>query len=133
MRVLVVTGIWPPDVGGPASHAPELADFLRGRGHEVEVVTTAGAAPAEQPYPVFWVDRASPRGVRHARCVALIRERARAADVVYATSMLGRAALGAALASRPVVVKLVADEAYERARRRGRAAPEAAARRSGAR
>jgi glycosyltransferase involved in cell wall biosynthesis len=37
MRVLIVTGIWPPDVGGPASHAPELAEFLRARGHEVEV------------------------------------------------------------------------------------------------
>ena len=24
MRVLVVTGIWPPDVGGPATHAPEV-------------------------------------------------------------------------------------------------------------
>lgn len=119
MRVLVVTGIWPPDVGGPASHAPELADFLRGRGHELEVVTTADSEPAERPYPVHWVDRASPRGVRHARCVALIRARARRADVVYATSMLGRASLGAALARRPVVVKLVADEAYERSKRLG--------------
>ncbi len=25
VRVLVVSGIWPPDVGGPASHAPEVA------------------------------------------------------------------------------------------------------------
>ena len=26
MNVLVVSGIWPPDVGGPASHAPEVAE-----------------------------------------------------------------------------------------------------------
>ena len=119
MRVLVVSGIWPPDVGGPASHAPELCSFLLEKGHEVDVVTTAGAAPAARPYPVRWVDRASPRGVRHVRCIALVRRRAAHADVVYATSMLGRASLGAALAQRPVVVKLVADEAYERARRFG--------------
>jgi len=50
---------------------------------------------------------------------AWIRERATHADVVYATSMLGRAVLGSSLARRPVVVKLVADEAYERARRWG--------------
>ena len=31
MRVLVVSGIWPPDVGGPASHAPEVAAFLLAR------------------------------------------------------------------------------------------------------
>ena len=119
MKVLIVSGIWPPDVGGPASHAPELADFLLGRGHSVEVVTTADAPPAKQPYEVRWVDRAAPAGVRHARVAAWIRDRATHADVVYATSMLGRAVLGSSLARRPVVVKLVADEAYERARRWG--------------
>ena len=30
LKILVVSGIWPPDVGGPASHAPEVAAFLRG-------------------------------------------------------------------------------------------------------
>jgi glycosyltransferase involved in cell wall biosynthesis len=119
LRVLIVSGIWPPDVGGPASHAPELAEFLLGRGHAVEVVTTADAQPAGQAYEVRWVDRAAPAGVRHARVAAWIRERATHNDVVYATSMLGRAVLGSTLARRPVVVKLVADEAYERARRWG--------------
>jgi len=114
-----VSGIWPPDVGGPASHAPELATFLLERGHGVEVVTTADAAPASQAYQVRWVNRGQPRGVRHARVIAVIRERAAHADVVYATSMLGRASLGATLTRRPIVVKLVADEAYERARRLG--------------
>ena len=119
MKVLIVSGIWPPDVGGPASHAPELAAFLLDRGHAIEVVTTAEAAPASEQYQVRWVSRAQPRGVRHARALAVIRDRAADADVVYATSMLGRAALGATLARRPIVVKLVADEAYERARRLG--------------
>ena len=119
MRVLIVSGIWPPDVGGPASHAPELAGFLLARGHSVEVVTTADAQPAKQPYEVRWVDRAAPAGVRHARVAAWIRERATHADVVYATSMLGRAVAGSSLARRPIVVKLVADEAYERSRRFG--------------
>ncbi len=119
MKVLIVSGIWPPDVGGPASHAPELAAFLLGRGHAVEVVTTADAPPAKQAYEVRWVDRAAPAGVRHARVAAWIRERATHSDVVYATSMLGRAVLGATLGRRPVVAKLVADEAYERARRWG--------------
>jgi glycosyltransferase involved in cell wall biosynthesis len=119
VKVLIVSGIWPPDVGGPASHAPELAEFLLARGHGVEVVTTADAPPAGERYQVRWVSRAQPRGVRHARALAVIRDRAADSDVVYATSMLGRASLGAALARRPIVVKLVADEAYERARRLG--------------
>lgn len=119
MRVLAVSGIWPPDVGGPASHTPELADFLQRRGHGVEVVVTAGAPPAPESYPVRFVSRRLPVGVRHAAVASLIARRARANDVVYATSMLGRGSLGAALARRPVVVKLVSDDAFERARRRG--------------
>jgi glycosyltransferase involved in cell wall biosynthesis len=119
VNVLIVSGIWPPDVGGPASHAPEFASFLLERGHGVEVVTTADAAPESKPYQVRWVNRAQPRGVRHARVIAVIRAQAASADVVYATSMLGRASLGSLLAHRPLVVKLVADEAYERARRLG--------------
>ena len=63
VKVVIVSGIWPPDVGGPASHAPELADFLHGRGHEVRVVTTADAAPAPRPYPVDWTARGATRRV----------------------------------------------------------------------
>ena len=119
MRVLIVSGIWPPDVGGPASHAPEFASFLLGQGHEVEVVVTADAAPAPESYPVHHVSRRIPPGARHLAVASLVGRFARRNDVVYATSMLGRASLAGAVSRRPLVVKLVADEAYERARRRG--------------
>jgi glycosyltransferase involved in cell wall biosynthesis len=48
-----------------------------------------------------------------------VRSRAEANDVVYTTGMFGRSALGAALARTPYVVKLTADPAFERSRRRG--------------
>ncbi len=118
MRVIVVSGIWPPDSGGPASHAPALADFLAERGHLVEVVTTASAGPERRTYPVLWANRKSP--LRHLRAALLVRRAARRADVVYATSMIRRAAIGARLARRPLVVKLVSDEVFERATRSGR-------------
>ena len=113
-----MSGIWPPDPGGPASHAPALADFLARRGHGVEVVTTASTAPAARQYPVRWASRRSP--LRHVRAALLVRAAARKADVVYATSMIRRAAIGARLARRPLVVKLVSDEVFERATRGGR-------------
>jgi glycosyltransferase involved in cell wall biosynthesis len=119
VNVVIVSGIWPPDVGGPASHAPELADFLRARGHGVEVVTTAAEPPPAAGYPVRAVSRSLPVGLRHARVAALIARRARSADVVYATSMISRAGAGSAIARRPLVLKLVADAAYERAKRQG--------------
>ena len=120
MRVVLVSGIWPPDVGGPSSHAPALAAALLEAGHEVEVVTTADVAPESRPYPVRWVARSRPAPLRHLAVVREVASAARDADRVYATTMVRRAALGAALARRPLVVKLVADEAFERERRSGR-------------
>ncbi|HVH51199.1 MAG TPA: glycosyltransferase [Gaiellaceae bacterium] len=117
MNVLVVSGIWPPDVGGPASHAPDVAEFLHGRGHRVEVVTTASAPPELRDYPIRWVSRALPKGVIHLRTAVEVTRRAGAADVVYTTGMFGRSAAGSAAARTPYVVKLTADPAFERARR----------------
>jgi glycosyltransferase involved in cell wall biosynthesis len=119
VKVLIVTGIWPPDVGGPASHAPEVAEFLLGRGHEVEVVTTADAPPPARAWPVRAVSRSHRPGVRHVRGASLVHQRARENDVVYTTGMFGRSSFGSVLARKPYVVKLTADPAFERARRRG--------------
>jgi glycosyltransferase involved in cell wall biosynthesis len=120
VKVVVVSGIWPPDVGGPASHAPAVAAALLDAGHEVAVVTTADRAPGARPYPVRWVSRAKGAPFRHLAVVREVARAGRGADRVYATTMVRRGALGAALARCPLVVKLVADEAYERERRSGR-------------
>jgi len=120
VKVVVVSGIWPPDVGGPASHAPALADALLAAGHAVEVVTTAVAAPEARVYRVGWVSRTRPAPLRHLAVVREVARAARSADRVYATSMVRRASLGASIARRPLVVKLVSDEAFERAVRAGR-------------
>lgn len=119
MRVLLVTGIWPPDVGGPATHGPELARFLGGRGHAVEVVTMGDGEPSERPCPVHVVPRSRPFPARYGSVALETARRGRRADAVYASATYAAAAAGAALVRTPLVVKLVSDPAYERARRWG--------------
>jgi glycosyltransferase involved in cell wall biosynthesis len=119
MKVLVVSGIWPPDVGGPASHAPDVARFLQSHGHQVEVVVTAAAEPAAEPFSVRWASRSRPIGIRHVDSLLMIWRHARAADVVYSTGMFGRSGIAAAVARRPLVLKLTGDPAFERLRARG--------------
>ena len=116
----MVSGIWPPDAGGPASHAHALSDFLSDRRHVVNVVTTASSTPHAEAYPVSWIPRSSPAGLRHLRAAVAIWRGARPMNVVYATSMVRRAAVAATLARRPLVVKLVSDEVFEREQREGR-------------
>src|SRR3954453_7277313 len=119
MRVVFLTGIWPPDIGGPATHGPDFAAFLRDRGHDVRVVTMADSAPTERPVPVEAVSRTRPFVVRYPQVALAGRRLARRADVVYATATYAAAAVAAATARTPLVAKLVSDPAYERARRYG--------------
>ncbi len=117
MRVAFLTGIWPPDIGGPATHGPDFATFLRDRGHSVHVVTMGDSEPTELPVPVESIARGRPFVVRYPLVAATGFRLARRADVVYATATYAAAAVAAA--RRPLVAKLVSDPAYERARRYG--------------
>jgi glycosyltransferase involved in cell wall biosynthesis len=96
-----------------------VAAFLLARGHQVEAVITADAAPAREKYAITWVSRSLPPGIRHVVGAFSIARRAASSDVVYSTGMLGRSAFGSRLARTPIVMKLTADPAFERARRWG--------------
>jgi glycosyltransferase involved in cell wall biosynthesis len=120
MRVVFLTGIWPPDVGGPATHGPDFAQFLRDNGHDVDVVTMADGEPTERPVPVHVVPRSRPFPVRYPQVALEGLRYGRAADVIYATATYAAAAAAAAAARTPLVAKLVSDPAYERAVRYGR-------------
>lgn len=124
MKIVLTTGIFPPDIGGPASYIPRIGAALVDRGHEVEVVTLADAeaiaAPRAFPFPVHRVPRAMPRAARMIRTVRTIKALARSSDVMLANGLHLESALAARLARRPAVVKVVGDTIWERARHAGR-------------
>ena len=118
MRILVVTGIFPPDRGGPASYVPRIATALLARGHSVEVICLSDSAAQDDSGCGFRVHRIR-RGLFFP-CRVLLTAFAiwRAAlrhDLVYVNGLGAESALGAALAGRPTVHKIVGDYAWERA------------------
>ena len=119
MRILLLTGIWPPDVGGPATHGPDVARFLMERGHAVRALTMGDGEPTDTPCPVDVVSRSLPFPVRYGLVATRGARAARSADVVYATATYAAAAIAVTTARVPLVAKLVSDPAYERAVRYG--------------
>lgn len=117
MRIAFLTGIWPPDVGGPATHGPDFARFLVARGHAVHVVTMGDGEPSERPCEIEVVPRRLPFPLRYGAVALRGARAARAADVVYASATYAAAAAASVVARRPLVAKLVSDPAYERAQR----------------
>ena len=119
MRVALMTGIFPPDIGGPATHAVAVREEFECRGHNVTVVTLWDGAHVDQSPGVVRLPRRWPWPMRFAGFVWWLVRHRRSYDVVYANTLLPEAVSGARLARRPVVVKVVGDHAWERASRLG--------------
>lgn len=123
MKILIVCGIFPPDIGGPARYIPTLAKALLARGHHVAVVTLADhpelAQSDEWPFPVHRIKRRQFMLWRIVRTIARVARLASASDVILANTLGLEAALGGLLGRRPVINKVVGDYAWERARSRG--------------
>ena len=124
MKILLVTGIFPPDMGGPATYIPEIAKALLERGHRVRVVTTSEPQwldldDDEHPFPVFRMNRRIPLAWRSFHFARTIFHQAKKADVVLANGVFLEATLSCSLAGKSMVLKIVGDPTWERARNRG--------------
>ncbi len=91
MKVVLATGIYPPDIGGPATYVAKLAEKLAERGAQVTVVTYSAERPKiqETNNSLWSVVRVSKRGgpfLRWRRYAKALKEQASDADIVYAFS-----------------------------------------------
>jgi glycosyltransferase involved in cell wall biosynthesis len=127
MRILIVTPIFPPDIGGPATYVTEIAGRLTSRGHLVSVVTFSEQPPEKIPgvrimplgtkYPVFG------KILRQGSLLLKILSEAKKSDVVYLqeTVTVGFvSSVAAKLLGKPVVLKFVGDIAWQTAYGNGR-------------
>jgi glycosyltransferase involved in cell wall biosynthesis len=121
VKLLVVTGIFPPDTGGPASFVPRLARALGARGWEVRIVTFSEveADPADQVLDVTRIARGGGRLKRLLTLLSVLRRKGADADVWLIQGLPLAAGIMAALLRRPAVHKVVGDGAWETARNRG--------------
>ncbi|HLE78029.1 MAG TPA: glycosyltransferase family 4 protein [bacterium] len=118
MRILIVTGIFPPDIGGPATYVPLLADALRRRGHAPTVITMSDAPAAAAPVLPFPVVRLSRRPWavwRWVSGVAAVVRAARRTDVILAAGLLVQCAVANLVVRKPLAVRAVSDLAWDRA------------------
>jgi len=114
MKLLIATGIYPPESGGPATYVKLLEDKLPPHGFTITVLP-------------FRTVRHLPLGVRHVayffKCLSL----ARAADIVYAQDTVSvgfPAALAALFAGKKFIVRVPGDYAWEQGRQRFEVADE---------
>lgn len=121
MRVTFVSNIFPPTVGGPATHIYNLALTLHNRGHTVRAVVCPDDPEGlvRPPFPIVRVSWNTPIPLRYALIWWHTWRAALRSDVVYINGIEAPSTLAALLAGRPRVLKIVGDWAWESAHRRG--------------
>lgn len=122
-RILIVTGIFPPDVGGPATYVPAVARWLSEHGNSVTVLTLSDAVARGDAAPAYRVVRVRRRTFRPWRwivTIATVIREGRSADVLFVNGLACEAAIANLLLRRPMVLKVVGDLAWERAVNTGR-------------
>lgn len=86
MDIVLATGIYPPDIGGPATYVEQLALALTRRQMRVRVLTYGQGESTDGDIPVIRVSRAGGPLLRWRRYAQALKHHAAQADIVYAFS-----------------------------------------------
>jgi len=119
--IIIATGIFSPDIGGPASYAQTVATRLA-ESEKVIVVTYSSVwnspSDRELPFKIVRVWAGWPKGIKHALYFVKMLKYIRNARVMFALNAVSAglpARLAARLFKKKFVVKIVGDAAWERA------------------
>lgn len=118
--ILIVTGIFPPDIGGPATYAEIIARALSERGIKVTVVTYSSVRKSPQDillhFGVVRVWKKIPWLFRHLIYLWQVVARTRKHDILYSLSSIN-GGIACRLASRlfrkKFFVRIVGDYAWQ--------------------
>jgi len=122
MNITLVTTIFPPDIGGPATYAYEVQKRLGEKGHQVKVVTWSDKAEASPNVYVLPEGRRDVRFItsflRYLSLFITILKVSKGSDVIYVQNpaYVGLVSLLAArLLRKPIVLRFPGDKAWEKA------------------
>ncbi|MEA3464009.1 MAG: glycosyltransferase [Patescibacteria group bacterium] len=126
LKVLIATGIFPPDIGGPATYVKALREELPKLGCEVKVVTYGFARKQKtenrkQLYELFIVDREQNILFRYIRYFWQVFKLAGWADAVYVQGLVGEGLpswFACRLRRKKYILKIVGNYAWEQGRQR---------------
>jgi glycosyltransferase involved in cell wall biosynthesis len=121
MNILVVTGIFPPDAGGPATYVPLMTAALVEKGHSVELITLSDGPEDDsaRSYPVLRIPRKLPKPWRVLKTIFTIGRASVRADVVFVNGLQFESAVAMLFSKKRFVEKVVGDLAWEQGTNRG--------------
>jgi len=119
MKILIVVGIFPPDIGGPATFVPLIAKKLIQNNYEVEVICLSDSLnnPANNfEFKVHRIKRKQKLFIRWIKTILKIISIGRKADLLFVNGLPMESYVANLLIRKKVIRKVVGDWAWERGR-----------------
>ena len=122
MRTLLVSGIYKPDIGGPATYIPKLAEKIIEIGQKVEVITlrNSNSEKVDEKWPVYFILRDQNLLIRFIKTVWVIIKKGLNTNSVFSNGLFQETAIALLFIKVKSVAKVSGDPVWERAVNSGR-------------
>ena len=118
MRVLVTVGIFPPDIGGPATFVPKIAKYFQDElNYEIEILTLSDNKNANinDDFSVKRIDRNLPIIYRWLKTIFTIYKLGKNKDLIFVNGLGTEATIANIFLKKKIIRKIVGDPVWERA------------------
>jgi glycosyltransferase involved in cell wall biosynthesis len=117
MNILITVGIFPPDIGGPASFVPKISDFLIENGHNVKIICLSEVRNinTEDNFDVIRIKRSNNLPIRWIKTIYQIVKNGRRSDLIFVNGLGVESAIANLILQKQLIRKIVGDPVWERA------------------
>ncbi len=120
MKILITVGIYPPDIGGPASFVPKIANLLSQNNYEVTVICLSDSNLQDnETYKVKRILRNQNLLIRWLKTIISIILNGRNAECIFVNGLPMESYIANIFLRKKIVRKIVGDWAWERGRNKG--------------
>ena len=117
MNILITAGIFPPDIGGPASFVPKISNFLIENGHNVKIICLAEVENnhTEDNLDVIRIKRSNSLPIRWVKTIYQIVKNGKKSDLIFVNGLGIESTIANLLLKKQLIRKIVGDPVWERA------------------
>ena len=118
MRILVTVGIFPPDIGGPATFVPKIAKYFQDElNYEIEILTLSDNKNSNinDDFSVKRIDRNLPIIYRWLKTIFTIYKLGKNKDLIFVNGLGTEATIANIFLNKKIIRKIVGDPVWERA------------------
>ena len=120
MKILITVGIYPPDIGGPASFVPKIAKLLAENKHDVTVICLSDNKITDnEDYKVKRILRNQNLFNRWIKTIFTIIKNGKNVDCLFVNGLPMESYIANLFLRKKLVRKIVGDWAWERGRNKG--------------